>query len=112
MQETHTKVKDIEYKQFETQKYMLSPLFSNSDVNLLYALRSRSTECKVNFKQKYLNSDLLCQLCKQENEDQQHLLECSQIVSNVNTAEVVEGRIEYCDIFSRETRKQKAVTAL
>ena len=67
---THTKVRDIEYKQLETQKYLLSHIFSNSDVNLLYDLRSRSTECRVNFKQKYLYSDLYCQLCKQGNEDQ------------------------------------------
>ena len=112
IQETHTKVRDIEYKQLETQKYMLSPIFSNSDVNLLYALRSRSTECRVNFKQKYLHSDLHCQLCEQENEDQQHLLKCSVIGNNLNTAEVVEEKIEYCDIFSNYARKQKAITAL
>ena len=69
IQETHTKVRDIEYKQLETQKYMLSPIFSNSDVNLLYALRSRSTECRVNFKQEYLQSAFYCQQCKQGYED-------------------------------------------
>ena len=78
----------------------------------MHALRSRSTECRVNFKQKYLHSDLYCQLCKQEDEDQQHLLKCSVIVNSLNTAEVVEENIEYCDIFSNDVRKQKAVTEL
>ena len=38
----HTKVKEIKYNKFETQTYMLSPLFLNDEVNLLHSLRSIS----------------------------------------------------------------------
>ena len=79
-QASHTKVKPIKYTQLETQKYLLSPIFSNEDVNMLYALRSGTTNCKVNFKNKYVNSDLLCDLCRKENQDQQHLLKCEVLV--------------------------------
>ena len=58
LKETHSKIRDIQYQQLETQKYMVSPVFYNSDVNLLHALRSRSTDCRVNFKNKYIHSDL------------------------------------------------------
>ena len=71
IQEKHTKIRHIEYKKLEVQKYMTSPIFTNNEVNLLHALRSRSTECKVSYKQKYVSSNLLCSLCKIE-----HILTC------------------------------------
>ena len=40
IQAKHSKVKHIKHPKLETQKYMTSPIFSNEDVNLLYALRS------------------------------------------------------------------------
>ena len=76
-QKEHSKVKDIEYLSLSTQKYMLSPVFTNEEVR--YALRSRGTECKSNFKNKYAHTNLLCLLCKAQNEDQQHILSCKVI---------------------------------
>ena len=76
----HSKVKEIEYKKLSIQNYILSPLFSNEEVNLLYALRSRGTDCKANFKNKYLHSNLLCPLCQGEIEDQQHLVKCKKLL--------------------------------
>ena len=58
-QQTHSKVKNINYSQLTTQKYMVSPIFSNKEVNMLYALRSRATECRANYKQKYIHSNIL-----------------------------------------------------
>merc|ERR1712240_493595 len=49
-QTSHIKIKTIKYTQLETQKYLLSPIFSNEDINQLYALRSGTTNCKANFK--------------------------------------------------------------
>jgi hypothetical protein len=63
IQQSHSKVKDILYENLAVQKYMVSPLFDNDEVNTLHALRSRMVECKANFKQKFLNDNLLCQLC-------------------------------------------------
>ena len=58
-QKQHWKVKNIQYANLETQKYMVSPLFLNEYVNQLHALRSRSTDCKNDYKQKCINSNLL-----------------------------------------------------
>ena len=35
-------------------------MFSNTDVNTLFSLRSRMIECKVNFKSKHQNNNLKC----------------------------------------------------
>ena len=111
-QQTHSKVRKIQYQKLEIQKYMTSPLFSNEEVNLLHALRSRTTECKENFKQKHINSNLLCNLCKVENEDQPHLMRCSVIQDNFDTEEIANKQIKYDDIFSENIVKQKEITSL
>ena len=112
IQKEHSKVKHIQYDKLNTQQYMVSPLFSNEEVNLLYALRSRSTECKANFKQKYIQTNLLCILCKAEYEDQQHILKCKVLLNEYKTDEVASENVKYDDIFSDNVKKQKVATAL
>ena len=89
---------------------MTSPIFTNDEVNLLHALRSRSTECKVNYKQKYVGSNLLCSLCKIADEDQKHLLTCK--VQNIKSDEITKEKVKYEDIFSSDVQKQKVITVL
>ena len=43
-------------------KYMVSPIFSNEEVNLFHHLRSRSGECRANYKQKEIRYFGHCQL--------------------------------------------------
>ena len=111
-QKEHSKVKDIQYPSLSTQKYMLSPVFTNEEVKLLYALRSRGTECKANFKQKYTHTNLLCELCNDQTEDQQHILSCRVLQAEFKTDELTNGNIKYEHIFSEDIRKQKSVTNL
>ena len=92
----------------EVQKYMTSPIFTNNEVNLLHALRSRSTVCKVNYKQKYGSSNLLCSLCKIEDDDQLHILTCKVLSQNIKSVEIT----KYEDIFSSDIQKQKVITVL
>ena len=91
---------------------MTNPIFSNEEVNVLYALRSRGIECKSNFKQKYLNSDLLCPLCLLENEDQKHILTCSVIQNEFENENISNSETKYENIFSNDVRKQKEITSL
>ena len=111
-QQSHSKVRNIHYDKLEVQKYMVSPLFSNTEVNLLHALRSRSTECKANQKQKYVHTNLLCTLCEQEVDDQPHLMRCTELVNKLRTEELATGKIMYDDIFSSDVNKQKEITSL
>ena len=111
-QQQHSKVRDLNYDQLKTQCYMTSPLFSNEEVNMLHALRSRSTDCKNNFKQKYINSNILCTLCQLEDEDQQHVLRCTIIQSKFKSEDVISETPEYEYLFSDDVQKQKRITAL
>ena len=89
-QKMHSKIKDIEYKKFETQGYMNSPLFTNDEVNLLYRIRSRALNCKANFKNRYKNDNLLCILCNEEQCTQQHILLCKALQSKLESNEMVD----------------------
>ena len=111
-QQQHSKIKHIRYDTLCVQNYMVSPIFPNEEVNLLHALRSRTTECRANFKQKYIHSNILCTLCQLENEDQQHILQCSIILREYNSDEVAQSSVKYDDIFSEDVHKQKEVTSL
>ena len=53
---------------------MLSSIFRNEEVNQLHALRARTTNCKMNLKNIYIQDKLLCDLCFTENRDQRDQL--------------------------------------
>jgi hypothetical protein len=110
-QETHSKVKDIVYARLEPQKYLLSPLFMNDEVNLLHSLRSRSVDCKNNFKNRYKEDDGLCQLCGEHIDDQKNILKCPEIIKRVKTDEIAINTVVYEDIVQNEHR-QKAITSM
>ena len=89
---------------------MTSPLFTNQEVNLLHALRSRSINVKDNYKQKY-QVNLLCSLCKKERDDQAHVINCEVLKRLIRTREVVMETCVYDDIFADHI-KQKQITHL
>ena len=110
-QSTHSKVRNIEYKELKCQPYITSSLFSNEEVNLLHKLRSCSVNCKVNFKGRH-GDDLACPLCVAGGLDNQpHILKCSKIVEKLSSTELANHKVKYEDIFG-EPSKQKVVTAL
>ena len=111
IKETHSKVKDIVYEHLETQAYLTSPLFSNENVNLLFSLRSRSVDCKINFKNRYKDTDVLCPLCEDSEDSQQHMLECEEIRKKLKSNAVTQNKIEYNDLF-KDCIKQKYCTEM
>ena len=84
---------------------MTSLIFSNQEVNTLY-------EIQENFKQKYVNTNLLCPLCKDENESQQHILKCRVLLSKFETTNVTKENVTYEDLFSPDVHKQKVITMM
>ena len=110
-QKMHSKIKDIEYIKFETQQYMNSPLFTNDEVSLLYRIRSRALDCKMNFKSRYRNEHLLCILCSEQSDTQQHILICKALQTDLVRDEIVDNKISYADIFA-SPQKQKVVTTV
>ena len=67
--------------------------------------RSRMFQFKMNYKQSY--SDLLCSLCGKEEESQQHLLQCEDIVNDEEVRQM--KKISYEDIFSSPNKQTEAV---
>ena len=115
MQQTHTKVKDIQYDELKTQQYLKSPLFSNSETSLLYALRSRTADTfKANFRNMFANV-IHCPLdCQEEGEEkkddtQKHLLTCSKLKCEIKTHDVASGQVVYEDIFGGVKKQKEAI---
>ena len=109
-QSSHSKVREIIYNKLETQRYMTSPLFSNAEVSLLFSLRSKYLDCKMNFKNRYNNDDLLCNFCKEEQDDQQHILQCKTLNSKLSSEEIAPGLVKYEDIYGDHLKQKVIVT--
>ena len=115
IQQKHTKVKDIKYEELKTQQYLKSPLFSNSETSLLYALKSRTADIfKANFRNMFANV-VHCPLdCQEEGEakeddTQKHLLLCSKLKCEIKTHDVASGQVLYEDIFGEVNKQKEAV---
>ena len=63
----------------------------------MYQLRSRTFSCKANFKSKYEKETLACQLCDSNEDDQKHILECSEIKEHFKGDKFI---IRYNQLFS------------
>ena len=109
-QRSHSKIKDIKYTKIQPQEYILSPIFTNDEVSILFALRSRMIKVNANFPTGDLNN--LCPLCKEAKDDQQHILKCQIIQENYNSEYVSRQISYYEDIFSEDIFKQKEIATL
>ena len=76
--EKHTKSENLSLNE-EIQSYLVDVNTTVKQKKLLFLLRSRMFPVKMNFQQSH--SDLLCSLCSKEQESQQHLLICDEIVN-------------------------------
>ena len=84
---SHRKGKNLEYSKIETKEYLLTNKITVSQAMLLFKIRSRMLEVKMNFKEKYLNNDklLLCKLCENDDLDEQsHVTLCPAVKNNQN----------------------------
>ena len=96
---SHRKGKNLEYSKIETKEYLLTNKITVSQALLLFKIRSRMLEVKMNFKEKYLNNDqlLLCKLCENDDLDEQsHFTRCSAVKNNQNL------QFNYSNLFSQD----------
>ena len=114
----HSKVRNLEYINFETQPYLISPLFNDKETSMLAALRSRThSSFKVNFRHLY-GGMVDCPLkCWSPNEihpedSQEHLLLCRILLEKFTTEEISETKVEYSDILGNNLKKQKEAVVL
>ena len=80
--ESHSKVRKIEHHAIKIQKY-LQPnqiKMSKEEAQLIFELRCRVTEAKINLRGKYDN--LECGACGLKEERQQHIMKCKVLNKN------------------------------
>jgi hypothetical protein len=92
---SHSKVENVEHSQLVIQKYLLpTKEHMNKEVaQLIFKLRCRVTEVKVNLRGKYENLD--CRACHVKEENQKHVLFCKELNEKKNPEE-----IEYEKLFN------------
>ena len=109
IKESHSKVQNIKYVNFNIKKYIISGLFNTKEICLLFKIRTRMLDVKINFRNFY--ADNKCRLCEIEEETQNHLLNCPELIKNC--PELYNDMIvKYEDIFSDNVKKQHRVTKL
>ena len=76
----HMKSTEIAAEGFGKKEYFNDRRFSKEDVQLLFALRTKMTDCKSNFSNQYGNN-LICRMCQELNsvEDEDHILLCKTL---------------------------------
>ena len=102
--EKQSKTNFENYTKLSCQDYIKNGNFTNSEVMLLFKLRSRMYKVKSNFKNG--NPNLDCQLgCGEIDENQQHILLCEKILEKMTYKIDTKN---YVDIFGSK-KKQKAL---
>ena len=103
---TRSKIKHIKYDLFKCQPYILSPIFTNNDVNLLHSLRGRMIDCKANFRGRHGN-EVSCPLCDDGSvDDQPYILVCPKIVEKLSASEIAKNKGNM-RIYSENSRNKK-----
>ena len=91
----HMKSTQIAAEGFGKKDYFNDNRFTKEDIQLLFALRTKMTDCKSNFSNQYGNN-LTCRLCQELNsvEDEDHILRCKKLNTedyNASFADVYEN---------------------
>ena len=95
-------------RKLKCEEYIKDKRFSVEEVQLLFMLRSRQFPVKRNFRNKYRDSDLFCELCKMEESHEEHLTRCivlKKFIPELNTS----PSPDYKDIFSNIQDQLKIV---
>ena len=101
----HTKSVGLIKTKLERENYFDNPIFSKSEVDLLFALRTRTVRnIKKNFPTQYKNN-MTCQLCLLHVCCQEHLLVCPELTKSVN----IPTDIDYSDIYGNPEKQIKIV---
>ena len=104
----HSKGKEVVYEELRPQKYIKCQELTKNQKSLLYNLRFRMTNAKMNFKN--MHTDTTCSLCKNEDDTIQHYLEYSVLIEHCK--DLYNDRIvQYEDIFG-SLKKQSRATKL
>ena len=92
-------------------QYLNSPLFTNTNRNLLLALRTRTVR-GIRKDSRGLYQDIQCPFGCGKDDTLQHILDYIVIKQNHKSTEVTHTSAKYEDIFSNDVIKQQNITEL
>ena len=95
----HSKTNDKLYTNMKGSSYFSDQRFSTNLCNIVFMLRTRMYDVKNNFRNKYINENLKCPLCNEENDTQEHLFTC-KVLREKCKDEIISS---YEDIFLNDT---------
>ena len=78
---SHTKIREDIYTNLDGAMHYNNSRFTPDVSNLIFRLRTRTFMVKNNFRNNYRNTNTLCPLCEEHNDDQDHLLQCCKILA-------------------------------
>ena len=105
--EGHTKSKKLIKSKFKCENYITDHRFTSDEVKLCFQLRTFTFAVKSNFKNMYLNTDLLCELCRLSDCDENHLISC--FVMRNFVPELCDTVITFDDVFGNTSEQLAAV---
>ena len=98
---SHSKVDENLYQSMDGMDYLNDSRLTPDLVNLLFKFRTRMYQVRNNFRNNYKESDILCPLCKSNNDTQEHLFDCTSIQEVLPEDSQQQG--VYSDIFTNDT---------
>ena len=108
--EKRTKLKNLRH--FGFQDYLKTEKLSSREKRLLFSLRTRMTDVKTNYRNKY-KFNMQCSICKDKNSEESeiHLLNCKKIIENIDS-ETNLTNAKYENIFSDNLEEQIFITKI
>ena len=79
VKQSHSKVMKVKHFKLEMQKYLKPSIIkiNQEEAQMIFKLRSRVTDVKINQRGKY--EEYKCEVCKEEEESQKHIMECKEL---------------------------------
>ena len=105
-----SKVMNVQHESLSLQEYFTPSFLNIQEAKMLFRIRSRMVDVKMNFKNKHTTT--LCPVCETVgvNDSQEHILECAQLVKNQNI--LANSDIRYIHIFESDIKKQTTALRL
>ena len=103
LQKKNSKSKQLGISDMRISPYLVDSRFSKGERELLFQLRAKTINVKENFKNAYLNNDMLCDLCRLFPCTQSHLLQCPKL----KTRMIVDQKLNLSEKFLYGTVDQQ-----
>ena len=103
LKDRHSKSLHLKYST-EMQPYLRNENLTIQNKKLMFKIKNRLIDVKINFKKKY-NNNLECRLCSLPEESQAHLMKCSKIIEDEEVKTAI-GNFSYEDLFSSNLETQ------